>query len=405
MHTYTLHELNTYIRQVVALNFEDAVWITCEISQVRESRGQLYIELIQQNEEQTEIVATSAAVLWYKNHLFIRKKLGDLYDAIMADGTQVSIKIQVTYHERYGLKLNVLDIDPSYTIGQLEMQRQKIIERLRKEGVLHLNEGLPLPRVLQRIAVISSEQAAGYKDFVHQLDHNAYGYAYQYTLYQVAVQGVNVETEVCHALDQIAAGADQYDCAVIIRGGGSKLDLAGFDNFNIGYKIATSPLPVLTGIGHEIDNAVADIVAHTALKTPTAVADMLIEHNMQFDGSLSEMGIRLQQVATQVLQRYRYQLDQSMSNFLQRSTSLISRTDNILDAELQAIDLSTQARLRQVDQALDHHRSLMQVVDPVNTLRRGYAIVRQGGKAVSSIAEIDNEAALQVELQDGVVDR
>ena len=224
MQTYSLFELNNYIRQVIALNFEEAVWITCEIGQIKESRGQVYLEVIQQNEDETEILARNSATIWYKTRLFIKKKLGDLYSAILQEGTQVSIKVKVDFHERYGLKLDILDIDPAYTIGHLEMQRQKIIERLKAAGVYEQNSYLHLPAVMKRIAIISSEQAAGYKDFIHQLDHNAYGYIYEKVLFQTAVQGLKVESEISNALDTIADHYTQFDCIIIIRGGGSTID-------------------------------------------------------------------------------------------------------------------------------------------------------------------------------------
>jgi exodeoxyribonuclease VII large subunit len=404
MHTYSLLELNTYIKQVVALNFEDPVWITCEISQIRTSRGQVYMELIQQNEEQTDIVATSGATIWYKNHLFIKKKLGDLYDAILQDGTQVSLKIQVAFHERYGLKLNVVDIDPTYTIGQLEMQRQQIVERLKTEGILYDNAAVDLPIVFRRVAVISSEQAAGYKDFMHQLHDNSYGYAFDTTLYHVAVQGVKVEAEVVQTLMQIKAAAEDYDCVVIIRGGGSRLDLAGFDNYNIGYHIATCPIPVFTGIGHEIDNTVADIVAHTSVKTPTAAADFLVEFNLHFESAIIDLAQRIQQGARVEVQQHAAQLDSLSSRLSLMARHLINQRDRDLESFDNTIEVAARHLITTRRQDIDHLEQLVNIMDPKEVLKRGYAILTKAGRVAKSIKDVNKGDQVEIQVYDGSID-
>lgn len=403
MHTYSLLELNTYIKQVVALNFEDPVWITCEISQIRTSRGQVYMELIQQNEDQTDIVATSGATIWYKNHLFIKKKLGDLYDAILQDGTQVSLKIQVAFHERYGLKLNVVDIDPTYTIGQLEMQRQQIVERLKTEGILYDNAGVDLPIVFKRIAVISSEQAAGYKDFMHQLDDNSYGYAFDTTLYHVAVQGVMVEAEVVQTLTQIKAQSDDYDCVVIIRGGGSRLDLAGFDNYNIGYHIATCPIPVFTGIGHEIDNTVADIVAHTSVKTPTAAADYLIEYNLHFESTIIDLAQRIQQGARVEVQKHSAQLESLGSRLSLMAHHLLEERLREVVRIYEDVEAGAFNQVQRMTQDLDHLEQLVSIMDPRQVLKRGYAIMSKAGRVAVSASDVKSGDEVDIQLYDGSV--
>ena len=199
MSSYTLFELNEYIKRVIALNFQEPVWIECEISQVKESRGNFYLDFVQKKEDSDEVVAQSSGYLWYKSALFLKKKLGDLFAALLKDGTAVKIKVYIEFHERYGLKLNIEDIDPSFTIGQLEMLRQKIIQRLKEEGKLNSNKLIPIPSVVQKIAVISSETAAGYIDFVQQIQHNIYGYQFTHTLFSAALQGSNTEKKVTAA--------------------------------------------------------------------------------------------------------------------------------------------------------------------------------------------------------------
>ena len=400
MQTYSLFELNNYIRQVIALNFEEAVWITCEIGQIKESRGQVYLEVIQQNEDETEILARNSATIWYKTRLFIKKKLGDLYSAILQEGTQVSIKVKVDFHERYGLKLDILDIDPAYTIGHLEMQRQKIIERLKAAGVYEQNSYLHLPAVMKRIAIISSEQAAGYKDFIHQLDHNAYGYIYEKVLFQTAVQGLKVESEISNALDTIADHYTQFDCIIIIRGGGSKIDLAAFDNYNIAYKIATSPLPVLTGIGHEIDSSVADLVAHTHLKTPTAVADFLIEHNMQFEAQLDQVALLLQQYTVQQTQAFHFGLERLQETIGSEMLYQFKSKREDLTRFQDVLKQGSAQVLKERHLKLDHLDQMIQMSSPAAVLKRGFAIVRQKDRVLEKKKDVKEGSGLEIEFQD-----
>ncbi|RKZ09334.1 exodeoxyribonuclease VII large subunit, partial [bacterium] len=284
MDTFSLLELNAHIRQVVALNFEQLIWVSCEISQARQSRGHHYLELVEKAEHSDDIRAQSSAVIWARTFSRIRKKCGDLIDDILQDGVEVRVQVRVDFHERYGLKLVIEDIDPSFTMGNLETRRREILETLQKKGLVEKNGLLPLPVVPQRIAVLSSEHAAGYHDFMQHLRENPYEYHFDTHLFPVALQGSSVEKEVVTALQSVAKAAVHYDCVAIIRGGGSRLDLSGFDNLAIGEAIAHCPIPVFTGIGHEIDQSVADIVANYALKTPTAVADAIIEMTATFEG-------------------------------------------------------------------------------------------------------------------------
>ncbi|MBK8855130.1 MAG: exodeoxyribonuclease VII large subunit [Saprospiraceae bacterium] len=334
MSSYTLFELNEYIKRVIALNFQEPVWIECEISQVKESRGNFYLDFVQKKEDSDEVVAQSSGYLWYKSALFLKKKLGDLFGALLKDGTAVKIKVYIEFHERYGLKLNIEDIDPSFTIGQLEMLRQKIIQRLKEEGKLNSNKLIPIPSVVQKIAVISSETAAGYIDFVQQIQHNIYGYQFTHTLFSAALQGSNTEKEVTAALMNIYERADEFDIIVIIRGGGSKLDLAGFDNYLIAHTISVSPLPVIAGIGHEIDLTVTDIVSYFSAKTPTAVAAWLIDHNAGFESKISDKASQILQSAQQIVRNHILFVNQMISGLAVLPSEIISRNAMFLENQM-----------------------------------------------------------------------
>ncbi|MDX1408831.1 MAG: exodeoxyribonuclease VII large subunit, partial [Saprospiraceae bacterium] len=257
METFSLYELNEHIRRVIALNFEDPVWVRCEIAQIKEARGHHYLELIEKDDEGDQIKAQSAAVIWSRQISFIRRKCGDVVQQVLQAGVEIRIRVRVDYNERYGLKLMIEDLDPSYTLGNLELKRREVLQILHREGLIGKNATLPIPAVVQRIAVLSNRQAAGYQDFLHHLRSNAYAYRFELDLVPVAVQGQRVEAEVSRAIREISKAAGHYDCIVLIRGGGSRIDLSGFDNLEIGRAIGQCPLPVFTGIGHEIDQSVA----------------------------------------------------------------------------------------------------------------------------------------------------
>ena len=403
MTTYTLFELNTYIRQVIALNFEEPIWITCELSQVNDRRGNVYLDLIQHEDgDDTNIIATSAAIIWYNTASFLKKKLGELYQVLLQPGTQVSVKVQIDYNERYGLKLLIVDIDPAYTLGQLELARQKTLERLKADGVLDLNKQTPMPLVSRRIAVVSSPQAAGYVDFKTHLMDNPYGYGFCIDLYQAAMQGARTESEVVAALMQIQTKSSQYDVVDIIRGGGSKLDLSAFDHYNIGYMISQMTLPVLTGIGHEIDDCIADIVAFKSLKTPTAVADYILDQVLQFEADLIQMAQWIKKNAdhkVKVIEMHLQAIEQSLFQYLSNVkrnlfTDLNHRREAILEA--------AKAQLKSMEKSLDHMGKIAELSSPLRVLKLGYTLTRQEGRVVNTASELDMNKSVQIEWHDGV---
>ena len=400
MDSYSLFELNEYIKRVIALNFAEPIWVHAEISQINENRGQYYLNLVEKEADGEQVIAQSAAVIWYKNMLFLKKKLGKVLDSLLVDGTQVRVKVRVDHHERYGMKLVIEDIDPKYTIGQLELARQAIIEKLEKKGLIELNGDILLPTVLQKIAIISSETAAGYKDFLAQLEQNPYGYAFDLKLFPAAMQGHKTRTEVTRAI-KAANAAGEYDCIALIRGGGSKMDLSGFDDYEIGAAIAGSDIPVITGIGHQIDNTVADIVAHTSIKTPTAVADFLIEHNSDFEGALLGLEGHIYQLSTHIIQRERMQLVQ-----IENAITHAVRMD-ILELNLsiknieEALQASTRRLLANSDLQLNQIEQSLNILDPQNILQRGFAAIKQQGKYISNKADINYKKDISIELADG----
>lgn len=401
MEAFSLFEVNQYVKRVLALNFEDPFWVECEINSVSHSRGNVYLDLIEKAEDSDDIVARNSANIWYRQFLFIKKKLGALANSILQDGTKVKLKVNVAYSERYGLSLNVEDIDPAYTFGQFEMNRQKTIEQLKKKKLMDKNAARPLPRIIQRIAVISSKTAAGYQDFVQQLRENPYGYHYEISLIQSAMQGPKTEPEVVKAIE-LAQKKEAYDIIAIIRGGGSKLDLAAFDNYNIAHAIAHSNVPVVTGIGHDIDVSVSDMVSHTVLKTPTAVADWLVEHNSDFESEILSIEAEIQLAVQSILGGQNEALllmEEKLRSIPQYTLNLHAQMLDNLD---ETIDRLGQSIIDKEQYKLHAAEEMLLVLSPEQVLSRGYALVKQKDQYKTTKASIKKTPAeLELIFSDG----
>ena len=398
---YSLYELNEYIKRVMALNFQEAIWVRCEVSQASHSRGSVYLNIVELEEGTEEIKAQASAVIWPRSYIFLQNKLKELLPYILEAGSEVLIKVKVDFNERYGFKLVIEDIDPTYTLGQAEMARQRIIERLKKERLLELNGQRNMSPVLQSVAVISSETAAGYADFMAQLENNIYGYEIHAELFQVAVQGRNVESDVVEAFSEIQANGKHYDAVTIVRGEGSKLDLAGFDNYNIGHAIAMCRLPVIIGIGHEIDSTVTDLVAQVSLKTPTAVAGYIIDRNMKYETDILGLGFEIQENCQETVRERRaevehidYMIKQSALNRLQTEKYDMNHLFNSLKVSAKNI-------IQHNLQYLDNTESLIGIVDPIKTLKRGFSIIKQDGVVIGSVKDLDTKKEIEIVMKDG----
>ena len=275
---------------MLAANFTAPVWVIGEISEINiHSNGHCYLTLIEKGESEDRIVAQARATIWSYTFRMLRPFFETTTGQQLTDGIKVLLQVSVEFHEMYGFSLNVRNIDPAYTLGDQALKRREIIRRLTDEGVLTMNKELELPLVPQKIAIISSPSAAGYEDFMEQLANNGNGYKFYTKLFPAVMQGNQAEQSIVEALDRIYPYEDFFDVVVIIRGGGSQVDLSCFDNYNIAYHITQFPLPVLTGIGHEKDDSIADLVAHTRLKTPTAVAEFILDGVAAFEERINLM--------------------------------------------------------------------------------------------------------------------
>ncbi len=403
MEAFSLFELNEHIRRVLALNFQDALWVRCEISQVKQSRGHYYLDLVEKVPDQDEILAQMSAVIWAKTAWVIQRKLKDVFDQLLQDGMEARLKVRVEFHERYGIKLIVEDIDPAFTLGNIELRRREIIETLSALGLIDQNGKLPLPLVVQRIAVLSAEQAAGYQDFKKHLLHNTSQYRYWIDLYPIAMQGGMVETELVKALEQIGHAQKHYDCVVIIRGGGSRLDLAAFDSLAIGKAIAGFPLPILTGIGHEIDHTVTDIVAHTSLKTPTAVADYFTERNTHFEQTVNGLYNEICQFGQQITRGHRVELKHIAELMRRAPRELLMRHRILLDQMIPVFRSTGRLFIQKHLDRIAHNLTLVDSLDPMSVLQRGYSITTKNGVHVRSSAEIANGDDIVTHLYQGQI--
>ena len=325
----TLSELNKQIGEVLAGAFPVGVWVIGEISELKENRnGHCYLELIEK--QGNEIVARSRATIWSYTFRMLKPYFETTTGQLFSQGIKILVQVSVEFHPSFGLSLNIRDIDPVYTVGDMALQRNEIINRLKAEGVFDMNRELDLPLVPQKIAIISSSTAAGYLDFINQLQNNPQGYKFYTKLFPATMQGVETVPTIISALEKIYRYEDFFDAVVVIRGGGATADLSSFDNYDLAYHITQFPVPVITGIGHEKDDTIIDLVAHTRLKTPTAVAEFLIAGVDRFAIKLREFESGIIQYAREILTEKQNELEEAATSLSYIVKSYISAKNSQL---------------------------------------------------------------------------
>jgi exodeoxyribonuclease VII large subunit len=330
-----LSELNGEVKKVLADHFNAPVWVIGEIAEMNiQSNGHCYLTLVEKGENDDRIIAQARATIWSYTFRMLRPFFETSTGQPFTDGIKVLLQVSVEFHEMYGFSLNVRNIDPTYTLGDLALRRREIIQRLKEEGIFTMNKELELPLVPQKIAVVSSSSAAGYQDFIDQLTNNSQGYKFYIQLFPALMQGNQAEKSILDALDAIYPFEGFFDLVVIIRGGGSQVDLSCFDNYNLACSVSQFPLPVLTGIGHEKDDSIVDMVAHTRLKTPTAVAEFILSGVSAFEDRLSNAENEIIQLAESLIDSEKSKLETISKelNFLirdqiaEKKSKLISKT-------------------------------------------------------------------------------
>lgn len=399
--SYSLYEINEYIRQVLALNFSEAVWVRCELAQVKYSRGHCYLDLVQKSDDGKEIIAQGQAALWALKLRALKNKLGLEMDAILQEGIEVLLLIKIDFHERFGLKFLVEDIDPAYTLGQLALKKRETLLKLKKEGLLEKNKKYSLPKVIQNIAILSSESAAGLKDFLNEMSANEFGYAFRFNLFPVAMQGIKVGPEINKALKKI--NPKKFDALVIIRGGGSKLDLVAFDEYDLCENIALAKIPVITGIGHEVDETVLDKVVHTSLKTPTAVASFIIHHNMHFESEIMQLGMEIKNRSGEIIQENKFTLQTIFKNIEQSVFQKIEREKMMTEYIEKEIPVLIKNRINGEKIKLKLLEKSAEFLSPEMTLKRGFTITLKNGKPLTEKNKIKKGDELETVFNRGKI--
>lgn len=407
----TLFELNSLVHEVIDANFDKQYWVVGELSDVSTPAygGHFYGELVQKDEESDRIVARARITCWARNYNMIRLRFQKEAGETLRKGLQVKLQVEVNFHEQYGFSLNVIDIDSTFTLGDLAKRRREILQQLEKDGILHDNQGIPLPRLLKRIAVISSATAAGYGDFCHQLETNDYGFHFDVQLFPAVMQGEQVPESIINALEEISSSSGEverglpFDLVVIIRGGGASSDLSDFDSYELAACIALFPLPVLTGIGHERDETVLDYVAHTRVKTPTAAAAFIIEHQAEEAALLDDLYQRITHSAKEKILREKQRLEHQKAVLPLLFTNLIQNRQSRLQLLRQRLSVAIPQQFER-----EHHRQellkkRLEILDPRLLLKRGYTITTCGGKLVRNIECLAEGEVLTTQTDKGEI--
>jgi len=445
---FSLSELQVIIRDSLYLALPDFYWVIGEISEIKQNySGHCYLELIEKQTDETKIKARIRAVIWGSRYGFIKSFFENATGETLREGLKVLLKGKIEYHELYGLSLVITDIDPSFTLGEMAARRMQIIRRLEDEGVFGMNRELEIPLVPQRVAVISSRTAAGYSDFMDQLRTNNYGYVYYTALFDAVMQGSETEQSIINAMNRIASSAEMFDVVVIIRGGGSQTDLSWFDNYNIAYYVTQFPLPVITGIGHEKDLSVTDMVACKPLKTPTAVANFLVECINTTENHLIEMGTDIKTLTLGVLDEFKERLDRSkniispltrimISDFRKslsdvsieilnlgkdkihrarliianhksklesESKSLNSNKDVYIESLKSGIITKTRDLLKRNREKVFTMGTSLNILNPENILKRGYTITSLNGRILKDSELISIDDTIETKFSDGKI--
>ena len=398
----TLIDLLAEIKSVVKNNFNKTYWIVSEVSElkVNSKSGHCYIDLI--DKINGDIVAKIGAFIWSRSYSSIKQRFEAVTGANIVPGMKLLFNATVDYSEKFGLKLVIHDIDPAYTIGEMEQQRRVTLATLRKEGLIDRNKKLLL-ELPQTLAVISSSNAAGYEDFVHQIINNKYGYVFRCDLYQSVMQGTESSSSIIYALNEITYSEKHYDAIVIIRGGGSVADLNCFDNYDIARAVALADIPVITGIGHDKDRSIVDEVAHTSLKTPTAVAEFIIGRLKTYEDKLIVLQSNITTTALNALKLKTNRVSEIAHNIAHKANQKISLMYSDI-AKMEAIlKIIPSTTIEKIMAYLDNAYQQTVLLDPVNVLRRGYSITYLQGKVVKDVADVVTGDVLTTRLYSGNV--
>ena len=401
----SLTELNRLVEENIRDGFPETYWVMAETSDVKPnySSGHCYLEFIEKSAHTSAITAKARGYIWNATFRMLKPYFEEVTGQQFTSGLKVLVRVSIDFHPVYGYGLNVCDIDPTYTLGDMQLKRKEIITRLEEDGVFTLNKELSLPMNPQRIAVITSASAAGYGDFMEHLNSNTPGFVFYTKLFPAVMQGEQTESSVLAALEKIYAHTDLFDAVVIIRGGGATSDLMAFDSYLLAAACAQFPLPVISGIGHERDDTVVDLVAYHRAKTPTAASDFLIQcvsetynHFLKIEGSIKQEAVKM-------LQNINLDLKSLTNNLRLKSLSMIEKQSSDLDFYRLKLKNAVSAFTTGKQYQLSEKESFVKLLSPEYVLAKGYSITRVGGKVVKSPKEVSPGDKIETTLAEGTV--
>ena len=379
MKQYSLLELCDCIDEALQSKLEETYWVRAEIASLTE-RGHCYMELVEKAKNNS-IAAKVRATCWSHVYHLLAAYFANETGQMLSVGMQVLLQVEVSFHAVYGLSVNIVGIDPTFTLGDLARQRQQTIQRLQEEGVMDMQRSLKMATLPRRIAVVSASDAAGYGDFCHQLESNSGGFRFHTQLYPAVMQGEQSPASIIRALGEIAERTDEYDVVVIVRGGGASTDLRNFDDYSLALHCANFPLPIIAGVGHTRDVSVVDMVVHTSVKTPTAAAEWLINAMQEQAEKVGELYVRLQRVAQHA----------------------IHKQQNRLEGLWQALRFATQRRISKQRNKLELWEKTIGIHSPERIYRMGYSLTTVNGKVVRSIHDVKAGEEMLTHTGDGVI--
>ena len=401
---FSLQQLNLLVRDAINSCLHGVYWLETEIAQINDNRGHCYLEFIQKEQGYNTPVARAQAKCWRNTWGSIKPYFEHTTGQTLKAGMKVLVLVHPDFHEAFGFSWIVDDIDPRFTLGDMARRRQEIIKILKEEGVFDLNRELPLPLFTQRIAVISSSTAAGYGDFSRQLSDNTYGFRFTTTLFEATMQGEGVENSIIAALNAINDDIESYDCVVIIRGGGATSDMSGFDSLALAENVANFPIPIITGIGHDRDECILDMVSHTRVKTPTAAAAFLIERLATVSDRIDSAAERIASYVQQRMTAEKNRLTRASERIPILFSLVKTKQDSKLERLNQAMLHSIRLKLDKQGMALDMLNQRASSLDPALLLKRGYSITTLAdGHALRSPSQVKPGDIITTRLASGSV--
>ena len=402
---FTLRQLNLLVREAIEDALPDEYWVEAELSECRENSGHCYMELIEKDERSNTPVARALAKCWRQTWMMVKPYFERTTGQPLRAGMKVLLKVYAQFHEAYGFSWIVSDIDPTYTLGDMARKRQEIIRQLKEEGVFDLQRELRIPTFAQRIAVISAQNAAGYGDFCRQLEDNDYGFRFDVQLFPAIMQGEQVEQSVISALNQIynLHSPQNFDVVVIIRGGGATADLSGFDTLALAENVAQFPIPIITGIGHERDESILDMVANTRVKTPTAAAALLIDNLLRVLERLDDASQRITYAVNQRISNQKTKIATMRTLIPTLALRVVSDQRHRIELLENRLPVAIERRLTNQKHLLESLSIKLQGFDPQLLLSRGYSITLHNGRAVRDPRQLKPGDEIETRVEKGTI--